>query len=139
MRNLLIIFSILFLCSCRDFDYKISELKHEKLKFSDLPVAVKEFLMQPPDFDNEKPTSLVLVNSKELDRYVLEVVNTRVGPWVAYMKLIDTTKKISYKINQGVPVPFFVYRNKLYIPNRYNIVVVNNNIEEVEFTCYILK
>ena len=139
MRNLLIIFSILFFNSCRNFDFKISELKYEKLKFSDLPVAVKEFLLQPPDFNNENPSSLVLINSKESDRYVLEIVNTRVGPWVDYMKLIDTTKKVSYKINQGVPNPFFVYENKLYIPNRYNIVVVNKNIEQVEFTCYVLK
>ncbi len=139
MRNLLIILSVLFLNSCRNYDFEISELKHEKLKFSELPVAVKEFLLQPPDFNNVNPSSLVLINSKESDRYVLEIVNTRIGPWVDYMKLKDTIKIVSYKINQGVPNPFFVYENKLYIPNRYNIVVVNENIEEVEFTCYILK
>ncbi len=125
--------------SCSDYDFKITELKHENLKFSDLPIAVKEFLMQPPDFDNENPSSLILINSKEADRYALEIVNTWVGTWVDYMKLLDTTNKVSYRINQGVPSPFFVYENKLYIPNRYNIIVVNKNIEEVEFTCYILK
>ncbi len=139
MRNLLILFSILILSSCSNYDFKISELNHEKLKFSELPVPVMEFLMQEHEFNNVNPSSLVVINSEKPDRYVLEVVNTQFGPWVDYMKLIDTSKKVSYKINQGVPSPFFVYENKLYIPNRYNIVVVKKNIEEVEFTCYTLK
>jgi hypothetical protein len=125
--------------SCSNYDFKITDLKHDNLKFIDLPVAVKEFLIQPPEFDNENPSPLVLINSKESDRYVLETVNTWIGPWVDYMKLIDTKNKVSYKINQSVPEPFFVYDNKLYIPNRYGIIVVNKNLEEVEFACYILK
>ena len=84
--------------SCSNYDFKITELKHEKLNFVDLPVAVKEFLIQPPEFDNENPSPLVLINSKESDRYVLETVNTWIGPWVDYMKLIDTKNKVSYKI-----------------------------------------
>jgi hypothetical protein len=140
MRTLILIVSMLIFSSCSNYDFKISELKYDKLKFSELPVTVKEFLIQPPEFDNENPSSLIFINSKESDRYVFEVVfNSWVSSWVDYMKLIDTKNKVSYRINQGVPSPFFVYENKLYIPNKYNIVVVNKNIEEVEFTCYILK
>jgi hypothetical protein len=101
--------------------------------------AVKDFLIQPPELDNENPGSLILINPKETDRYILEVVNTRVGPWVAYEKLIDIKKNIFYKIEQGTPSPFFVYENKLYIPDRFNIIFVSKRIEEVEFTCYTLK
>lgn len=138
MRNL-IIASMFIFNSCTNYDCKITELKHENLKFVDLPVAVKEFLIQPPEFDNENPSPLILINSKESDRYFLETVKTWIGPWVDYMKLIDTKNKVSYRINRSVPEPFFIYENKLYIPNRYNIVVVNKNIEQVEFTCYVLK
>lgn len=125
--------------SCSNYDFKISELKQEKLRFSDLPIEVKEFLIHPPEFDNENPSLLILINSVEAERYKLEVVNTSVGPWTDYLKLIDIRSKVTYRINQGTPNPFFVYQNKLYIPNRYNIVFVNKGIEEVEFTCYILK
>ncbi len=139
MRTLIIIVSMFIFNSCSNYDFKITDLKHDNLKFIDLPVAVKEFLIQPPEFDNENPSSLILINSKDSDRYVLETVKTWIGPWVDYMKLIDTKNKVSYRINQGVPSPFFVYENKLYMPNKFNIVVVNKNLEEVEFTCYILK
>lgn len=125
--------------SCSGYDFKISELKQEKLRFSDLPIAVQEFLIHPPEFDNKNTSPLILINSKDSDRYVLETVNTRVGPWTDYFKLLDVRNKFSYKINQGTANPFFIYENKLYIPNRYGIVVVNENLEEVEFTCYLLK
>jgi len=139
MRKLILVMSMLVLTSCNDYNFDLSELEHEELRFSDLPVAVKDFLIQPPELDNENPGSLILINPKETDRYILEVVNTRVGPWVAYEKLIDIKKNIFYKIEQGTPSPFFVYENKLYIPDRFNIIFVSKRIEEVEFTCYTLK
>lgn len=139
MRKLILVMSMLVLTSCNDYNFDLSELEHEELRFSDLPVAVKDFLIQPPELDNENPGSLILINPKETDRYILEVVNTRVGPWVAYQKLIDIKNNIFYKIEQGTPSPFFVYENKLYIPDRFNIIFVSKRIEEVEFTCYTLK
>lgn len=137
--SLIIVSSILFLCSCRNYDFKISELKQEKLKFSDLPIEMKEFLMRPLEFDFEHPSSLILINPKESDRYVLEAVNTWVGPWVDYMKLIDKSNKFSYRINQGVPSPFFVFENKLYISNRFYIHTDIDDITKIEFICYMLK
>ena len=139
MRNLILIMSMFVFSSCNEYDFEISDLNYEKLMFSDLPLAVKEFLMQPRNLDNENPSSLVLINPKESNRYILEVVNTLVGPWVDYMKLLDAKNEVSYRINQGVPSPFFIYKNKLYIPDRFNIIFVSEKIEEVEFTCYTLK
>ncbi len=126
--------------SCSNYDCKISELKQEKLRFAELPIEVKEFLLHPPEFDIENPGSLILIDSAEEERYKLEVkFNKWVSSWVDYVKLIDTKSKTSYRIKQGVPDPYIVFDNKLYIPDRYGIVVVNNNLEEVEFTCYQLK
>lgn len=140
MRTLTIIISMFIFNSCSNYDFKISELKHEKLKFSDLPVAVQEFLIQPTEFDNENPSSLIIINSQEADRYVSEVIfNKWVNSWVDYVKLIDTKSKISYRINQGVPDPYIVFDNKLYIPDRFNILTTVDNMNKVEFTCYILK
>lgn len=140
MRTILIIILMFIFNSCSDYDFKISELKHEKVIFSDLPVAIQEYLIQPPEFDNENPSSLIIINSQEVDRYVSEVIfNKGVSSWVDYVKLIDTKSKISYRINQGVPDPYIVFDNKLYIPDRFNILTTVDNINKVEFTCYILK
>lgn len=126
--------------SCSNYDFKISELKHEKLKFSELPVSVQEYLIQPPELDNENPSSLMVINSEETDRYVSEVIfNKLVSSWVDYVKLIDTKSKISYRINQGVPDPYIIFDNKLYIPDRFNIFTTVDEMNKVEFTCYILK
>ena len=125
---------------CSSYDFKITELKQEKIKFSDLPLAVREFLIRPPEFDNENPNSLIVVNSQEADRYVSEVIfNKWVSSWVDYVKLLDTKSKISYRINQGVPDPYIVFDNKLYIADRFNILTTVDDLNQVEFTCYVLK
>lgn len=140
MRTLIIIVSMFVFSSCSNYDFKITELKHEKLNFVELPVAVKEFLIQPPEFDNENPSPLMIINPQETNRYVSEVIfNKWVSSWVDYVKLIDTKNKISYKINQGVPDPYILFDNRLYIPDRFNILTTVDDMNKVEFTCYILK
>ncbi len=139
MKKLLFVISILVFNNCCDYGFKLSEFKHEKLNFLDLPIEVKEFLRQAPNFENENPSSLFFINPEESSRYVLEIVNTWIGPWTDYMKLIDMKNDVSYRIDQGVPSPFFVFENKLYIPDKFNIIVVSNYKKDVEFTCYYLK
>lgn len=131
---------MLVFSSCNAYDFKISELEHEKMKFSDLPTSVKEFLVQSLEFDNVSQNSLTIIDLKETDRYTFEVIfNKWVSSWVDYVKLIDTKSKISYRINQDVPEPYILFDNKLYIPDRFNIFTTVDDINEVEFTCYILK
>lgn len=140
MRTFVIIVSMFLFNSCSNSDFKITELKHYKLKFSDLPVTIREFLIQLPEFDKGNPSSLIVVNSREADRYVSEVIfNKWVSSWVDYVKLVDTRSKISYRINQGVPDPYIVFDNKLYIPDRFNILTTVDDLSKVEFTCYVLK
>lgn len=140
MRTLIIIVSMFIFNSCSNYDFKISELKHEKLTFSDLPVEVKEFLIESPEFDNENPSSLIIIDSQEADRYVLEVIfNKWFSSWVDYTKLLDTQSETIYRINQGVPDPYILFDNKLYIPDRFNILTTVDDMNKVEFTCYILK
>ena len=138
--RILLITLIIVLSSCKNYDFKITELKQEKLKYVELPIPVKDFLIEPLVYDNENPSSLILINNEEKQRYKLEVVyNNWVSSWVDYMKLIDVRNKISYRINQGVPSPFFIYENKLYIPNRFNFSSSIDDLNKVIFTCYFLK
>lgn|SRR5690625_1006554 len=139
MRVLMLIVSFFMLTNCNNYDFKLSKLKQEKLNFVNLPQAVKSFILNPPEFDNNNPSSLVFITSSEAERYKLEVVKTKVGSWIDYLKLVDVNNKISYKIEQGTPNPFFIYENKLYIPDKFNILNTVDDVRKVEFTCYILK
>ena len=126
--------------SCINYDFEISELINEELKFSELPIAIKEYLIHPPEFDNENLSPLITIDSIETERYVVEVnFNKEVSSWVDYTRLIDTQNNTSYRINQGVPDPYIVFDNKLYIPDRFNIFTTVDDMNTVKFTCYTLK
>lgn len=116
MKRLFIFISILVFNSFTSYDFKISDLKHEKLKFLKLPIEFQNFLNQPPQFEDEAPISLFIINSKERDRYLFEVkINKVVSSWFDNLLLAVSKKKIRYRINQGVPDPFIIFENKLYI------------------------
>ncbi len=134
------IISMLVLMNSINYDFEISELINEKLKFSELPIEIKEYLIHPPEFDNENLSPLIVIDSIEADRYSVEVnFNKEVRSWVDYTRLIDAQSKTSYRINQGVPDPYIIFNNKLYIPDRFNIFTTVDDINIVEFTCYSLK
>lgn len=135
--NFLII--VMLFSSCNDYDYNINSLKHEKVKFTDLPVEVTQYLRNPTEAQNDIQTMLLELPKEKEKNYRLETVNTRIGPWVAYEKLVDIKKNISYKIDQGVPSPYIVFENKLYVPDRYNIFTTVDDLNSLEFTQYELK
>ena len=81
---------------------------------------------------------LILINKIDSANFSLETIKTWYGPWVEYEKLTDKQKDISYMINQGVPDPYIVFRNKLYIPDRYNILG-SKSVFEAIYTEYQLK
>lgn len=133
--NFLII--ILLFSSCNNRN--INTLKSEKVKFKDLSTEVTNYLRNPTEVQNDIQTMLLELPKVKENSYRLETVKTWVGPWVAYEKLINTKKNISYKINQGVPSPYIVFENKLYVPDRYNIFTAVDDLELLEFTMYELK
>ena len=71
--------------------------------------------------------------------YIVANVKSWTGPWVSYVKLVDTRTNVYYKIDQGVPSPFFLFENKLYIPDRYGVFTSVKDYSTLEFTCYTLK
>jgi len=137
MKNGIVLIIVLLLSfSCKSFDYKITSLEHKTLKFDELPLDVKKYLSNRPkceDYD-----MLLFVNLADSANYREETEKTLTGPWVDYEKIIDKRKKISYRINQGVPSPYIVFRNKLYIPDRYDILCGNSVVEAI-YTEHQLK
>ncbi len=133
--NFLII--VMFFSSCNG--QNISTLKHEKVKFKDLPIEIVKCIKNPNDFQEERNNMLIeLPKGKNVD-YKVENVKTWIGPWVSYVKLIDIKNNTSYKIDRGVPSPYIVFENKLYVPDRYNIFTTVDDLNSIEFTRYELK
>lgn len=133
--NFLII--VMFFSSCNG--QNISTLKHEKVKFKYLPIEIVKCIKNPNDFQEERNNMLIeLPKGKNVD-YKVENVKTWIGPWVSYVKLIDIKNNTSYKIDRGVPGPYIVFENKLYVPDRYNIFTTVDDLNSIEFTRYELK
>lgn len=139
MRNFSLIFLTVVFVSCNLNEYKITRLVQKQLTYYELPLEIKKYLSNPPDPILDSYNDLVLITPKDSTIFSLETIETLVGPWVAYEKLRDKKKKIYYRINQDVPAPFIVFKNKLYIPDRYNILGIKKNTIEAKYTEYQLK
>jgi len=129
------LFVVLFV-GCSDYDYKITSLNRKVMKYDELPSELKRFLSIRPkceDYD-----MLLFVELADSVSYSLDVIDTWYGPWVDYVKLKDNSKGVSYRINQDIPDPFIILKNKLYIPDRYDILC-GGSVFEAIYTEYQLK
>lgn len=121
-------------------DCNISSLSSKRVEFIELPIEVKAFYKDPTKFGDSNASMMDFICLDEIKRYQLETVKTWIGPWISYYKLINIESNISYKIEQGTPLPFVVYDDKLYLVGQYNIFFVESrDFNTVEFTCYTLK
>jgi|SRR5699024_2838764 len=137
MRCWIFLIIAIFLSGCNNRN--INTLKSEKVKFESLPVEVIQYLRNPIDVQTDIQTMLLELPKGKEKKYRLETVKTWIGPWVAYQKLINIENNIFYKIDQGVPSPYIVFENKLYVPDRYNIFTTVDDFNSLEFTRYELK
>lgn len=137
MRYWIFLIVITFLCSCNG--QNINALKHEKLKFEDLPFEVAHYLVNPNEYHEDMLYMLVELPKGVKNNYRMEIVKTMIGPWESHKKLINVKNEIFYKIDQDVPRPFIVFENNLYVSDRYNIFTTVDNIKSLEFTRYELK
>ncbi|TKG87601.1 hypothetical protein EYV94_28160 [Puteibacter caeruleilacunae] len=138
MKQIFFIVIASVMISCNNYDCQIKELKTEKIKFENLPSKVKRFFIDPSGYEKGQDGIIELANLDDTVKYHLETIKTRIGPWVAYYKLTDETRDRSYRINQGIPYPFVVYNNKLYLTDKFNVLTSVDDFTTLEFTCYTL-
>lgn len=138
MRYWIFLVIVILFVSCNGKN--ISTLKHEKVKFKDLPFEITNCIKNPNDFQEERNNMLIELPKGANSEYRVESVKTWTGPWVSYVKLTNIKTNVQYKIDQGVPYPYFIFENKLYIPNRFNILFTTvKDYSTLEFICYTLK
>jgi hypothetical protein len=139
MRNVFILIMVFVFNSCGNYDFQVASLKQIRIKFENLPQRVKNFYVDPSEFGKNNASLIKFACLDELDNYSLETVGTWIGPWVAYYKLIDNSRNVSYRIDQGTPIPYVVYENNLYLTDSFNIFITVKDIKKIEFTRYTLK
>jgi hypothetical protein len=135
--NGMFILSIILFSSCNGRN--VNTLTNEKVKFQDLPVEIIHYLRNSDDYHEDTLYDLIELPKGKENNYRMESVGTWIGPWESHKELTNIKKDVYYKIDQGVPRPYIVFENKLYVPDRYNIFTTVDDLKELEFTRYELK
>jgi len=122
-------------CTSQDIGY----LSNETVAFKDLPIEIQQYLENPTETRADVNSMILEIPKSKDARYKLETVNTWIGPWVDHSKVIDIRTNQYYEIDQGVPSPYIIFDDKLYIPNTYNIFTTVDDLNKVQFTKYNLE
>src|SRR5690554_5156818 len=146
-KNIKIISLVLIISlysSCNYWARNIQDLEMEKKNFSELPQAVRNIFINPSEFKKVSNQGIVhgyldLICPKEKNRYELSRKHFFTKSWIAYYVIKDIQQNLEYKIEYGVPFPFIIYSDTLYIQDRYNAMGSNIDYKLLEFTCYALK
>lgn len=141
MKNLLLIILILSITSCAvdyDYDYRIIKLPYQDLSYEELPNDVK-MLFYAASIGNTKKDRLLFVDSTDISTFCLKETETISGPWIAYFKLMDNKKQISYRIEYNLPFPYILYHNKIYIPEKAEVFYCKEKIYALRYMEYTLK
>lgn len=141
MKYLLFIILILSIISCAvdyDYDYRIIKLSYQELSYEELPKDVKT-LFHAASIGRTKKDRLLFVDSTDISTFYLKETETISGPWIAYFKLIDNKKQISYRIDYSLPFPYILYQNKLYIPEKAEVFYNKEKIYALRYMEYKLK
>ncbi len=128
---------VLFCFACSSCDYNISNLQSKTIKFNDLPQEVSAFYKSLGNIESRKMETRQLACLDDSSRY--EITRILIGPWTAYIKLVDLNQNLSYHIERGLPRPYVIFKNKLYIPNEFYTFIFIEDYAPLEFTAYTLK
>ena len=133
--TLLIVVFFLVGCIGFDYDHRISFMSSKDLRFKELPVDVQNCLLKYASDPDPDIPDLLVVNKADSTRFRYEVKET--GPWIDYLKIIDSKKNIVYRIERGTPHPYIIYKDKLYLADEYNFVTLY--LKEATYSEYELK
>lgn len=150
MKHFLVLLLVVC-CGCSSYDYRLKDLKQGSMRFDALPKPVRQCLADfPPEYliaeaDDTTATwpddgTLLFVDPRDTANYeAVTVFNRFVHSWVDYTLLIDKQNNLSYRIDQGVPIPYIIYEHKVFIPNEYNVLGIEESFKSAIYTEYQLK
>lgn len=119
---------------CTSCDRNIDSLPSKEVDYSELPVALQHYLS---DSVKSWPEMTLFVEEDDRKTYKFEDIPTIIGPWTEGRRLRNLKNKTKYKILRGTPGPYILYKNKLYIPNKF-LYFVDDEFKKVKYKEYEL-
>ena len=130
MKYLLFI-GVFFLVGCADYDYRINKMPNRTLSYNQLPKEVQRKLVDFSCHLIEEKNRMLLCDNNDSNKYQTEEIPFIVG--IDYIKLIDTSNNLVYRIEQGTPLPYIIYKDKLYLADDYNIYMKYKSVQYSEY------
>ena len=134
MMKYLLFIGVFILVGCVDYDYKINKMPNRTLSYNQLPKEVQRKLVDFSCHLIEEKNRMLLCDNNDSNKYQTEEIPFIVG--IDYIKLIDTSNNLVYRIEQGTPLPYIIYKDKLYLADDYNIYM---KYQSVQYSEYELK
>ena len=134
MMKYLLYLMAFFLVGCTDYDYRTSRMPCRTLSYNQLPKEVQKKLVDFSCHLIEEKNRMLLCDNNDSNKYQTEEIPFIVG--IDYIKLIDTSNNLVYRIEQGTPLPYIIYKDKLYLADDYNIYM---KYQSVQYSEYELK
>lgn len=123
MNNQLPFLIIFIFAVCSSCNKQIDDMPSRTLTYNELPIEVQTYLSESKDFWDVTQEDLLFVNESDRNEYRLETIDAIIGPWIIGERLINNKKNTEYKIAQGTPSPYILYKNRLYIPRDFMYLV----------------
>lgn len=123
MKNQLPFLIIFIFAVCSSCNKQIDDMPSRTLTYNELPIEVQTYLSESKDFWDVTQEDLLFVNESDRNEYRLETIDAIIGPWIIGERLINNKKNTEYKIAQGTPSPYILYKNRLYIPRDFMYLV----------------
>jgi len=130
MKYLLLI-GIFFLVGCTGYDYRIDKMPSRTLSYKQLPERVQKTVVDWSCHLKDKKNRLLFCDDNDSNKYQTKDVPFIVG--IYYIKLIDTSNNTVYRIEQGTPLPYILYKDKLYIADDFNFFDFYDSIHYSEY------
>ena len=131
MMKYLLFIGVLILVGCVDYDYKINKMPNRTLSYNQLPKEVQRKLVDFSCHLIEEKNRMLLCDNNDSNKYQTEEIPFIVG--IDYIKLIDTSNNLVYRIEQGTPLPYIIYKDKLYLADDYNIYMKYKSVQYSEY------
>ena len=131
MMKYLLFIGVFILVGCVDYDYKINKMPNRTLSYNQLPKEVHRKLVDFSCHLIEEKNRMLLCDNNDSNKYQTEEIPFIVG--IDYIKLIDTSNNLVYRIEQGTPLPYIIYKDKLYLADDYNIYDVYESVHYSEY------
>ncbi len=122
---------VFFVVGCTGYDYRISKIPSRTLSYKQLPEKVQKTVEDWSCHLKDEKGRLLLCDDNDSNKYQTKDVPFIVG--IYYIKLIDTSNNTVYRIEQGTPLPYILYKDKLYIADDFNYYFGYDSIHYSEY------